>query len=70
MSKAKLMLGNAVEISLIFRLILGPFSFGLGPQSFCFRDPACSMRKKVSLPASTAEGHIHGDWPQLKVLSG
>ena len=28
MSKAKLMLGNAIEVSLIFRRILGPLVFG------------------------------------------
>ena len=34
MSKAKLMLGNAVEISLIFRLILGPLVLGWVPNHF------------------------------------
>ena len=46
MSKTKLMLGNAVEMSLIFQNP-GPLSFGLGPH--CFRGPVCSWRKKVSL---------------------
>ena len=46
MSKTKLMLGNAVEMSLIFQNP-GPLSFGLGPH--CFRGPVCSRRKKVSL---------------------
>ena len=32
MSKAKLMLGNAIEISLIFRRILGPLVFVLEAQ--------------------------------------
>ena len=32
-----------------FPLNPGPLSFGLGPQSFCFRGPACSWRKKDSL---------------------
>ena len=34
MSKAKLMLGNAVEISLIFPRILGPFVLGWAPNHF------------------------------------
>ena len=34
MSKAKLMLGNAVEISLIFRRILGPLVLGWAPNHF------------------------------------
>ena len=34
MSKAKLMLDNAVEISLIFRRILGPLVLGLAPNYF------------------------------------
>ena len=34
MSKAKLMLGNAVEISLIFRRILGPQVLGWAPNHF------------------------------------
>ena len=34
MSEAKLMLGNAVEISLIFRWILGPLVFGWAHNHF------------------------------------
>ena len=34
MSKAKLMLGNAVEICLIFRRILGPLVWGWAPNHF------------------------------------
>ena len=34
MSKAKLMLGNAVEISLIFPRILGPLVLGWAPNYF------------------------------------
>ena len=34
MSEAKLMLGNAVEISLIFRWILGPLVLGWAPNHF------------------------------------
>ena len=34
MNKAKLMLGNAVEISLIFRRILGPLVLGWAPYHY------------------------------------
>ena len=43
------MLDNGVEMGLIFPLKPWPLNFGLSPQSFYFRGPACSWRKKFSL---------------------
>ena len=51
MSKAKLMLGNAVEISLIFRRILGPLVLGWAPNHFVLEAQLAPGHKRlVSIP--------------------
>ena len=47
MSKAKLMLGNAIEISLIFRLILGPLVFGWAPNHFVLEAQLAPGEKRL-----------------------
>ena len=49
MSKAKLMLGSTVEISLIFRRILGPLDLGWSPNHFVLGAQLAPGVKKVSL---------------------
>ena len=46
MSKAKLMLGNAIEISLIFRRILGPLVFGWAPNHFVLEAQLAPGKKR------------------------
>ena len=53
MSKAKLMLGNAVEISLIFRRILGPLVLGWAPNHFVLEAQLAPGDKRlVSIPGN------------------
>ena len=57
MSKAKLMLGNAVEISLIFRRILGPLVSGWVPNPFVLgAQPAPGEKRLVCIPDLIAQG--------------
>ena len=52
MSKAKLMLGNAVEISLIFRRNLGPLVLGWAPNHFVLGAQLAPDKKRlVCIPA-------------------
>ena len=53
MSKIKLMLGNAVEISLIFRRILGPLVLGWAPNHFVLGAQLAPGEKKLSLMTVT-----------------
>ena len=46
MSKVKLMLDNAVEISLIFRRILGPLDLGWAPNYFVLRAQLATGEKR------------------------
>ena len=61
MSKAKLMLGNAVEISLIFHGILGPLVLGLAPNHFVLGAQHAPGKKVkcVSLISHTPGVHIY-----------
>ena len=47
---------NCVEMN--FLLNPWPLSFGLGPQSFYFRGPACSWQKNVSLYPCAPHGPV------------
>ena len=49
MSKEKLMLGNAVEISLIFRRILGPFVLGWAPNHFVLGAQLAPGEKRLNV---------------------
>ena len=49
MSKVKLMLGNAVVISLIFRRILGPIVLGRAPNHFVLGVQLVAPGEKGSL---------------------
>ena len=54
MSKAKLMLGNAVEISLISHGILGPLVLDKAPNHFLGAQLACGKKKGlVGIPGSS-----------------
>ena len=47
MSKVKLMLGNTVEISLIFRQILGPLVLGWAPNHFVLGAQLAPGKKRL-----------------------
>ena len=47
MSKAKLMLGNAIDISLIFPLNPGPLSFWLAPNHFVLEAQLATGQKRL-----------------------
>ena len=63
MSKAKLMLGNAVEISLIFRRNLGPLVLGWAPNHFFLGAQLAPGEKRlVCIPVTHINGKGHSSF--------